>query len=127
MCRSKWLAGLAGVWVRPVDKLVGEAVGMRVDVELADGTTAVGIYYHRLLSQSVGCAHPVTRCCCVLGPTVTLHLRPTSLLAIVPWLTSVWKGMSLCLQEVGFHTAWLSTAPAPLRAGCAERRLCARC
>ena len=55
-CRSKWLAGLAGIWVRPVDKLVGEAVGMRVDVELADGTTAVGIYYHRLLSQSVGCA-----------------------------------------------------------------------
>ncbi|KAK9827368.1 hypothetical protein WJX81_002139 [Elliptochloris bilobata] len=52
--KSKWLAGLAGLWVRPVDKLVGEAVGMRVDVELADGTTAAGVYYHRLLSQSVG-------------------------------------------------------------------------
>lgn len=55
-CRSKWLAGLAGIWVRLVDPLVGEAVGMRVDVELADGTTAAGVYYCKLLSQSVGCA-----------------------------------------------------------------------
>ena len=51
--------------MRPVDKLVGEAVGMRVDVELADGTTAVGIYYHRLLSQSVGCAVSLAACLCL--------------------------------------------------------------
>ena len=54
--RSKWLAGLASIWVRAVDPLVGEAVAMRVDVELADGTAAAGVYVHKLLSQSVGCA-----------------------------------------------------------------------
>lgn len=54
--RSKWLAGLASIWVRAVDPLVGEAVAMRVDVELADGTSAAGVYVHKLLSQSVGCA-----------------------------------------------------------------------
>jgi len=71
--RSKWLAGLAGIWVRLVDPLVGEAVGMRVDVELADGTTAAGVYYCKLLSQSVGCApaggacFPVLSCCGCAG------------------------------------------------------------
>lgn len=42
--------------MRAVDPLVGEAVAMRVDVELADGTSAAGVYVHKLLSQSVGCA-----------------------------------------------------------------------
>jgi hypothetical protein len=55
-CRSKWLAALADPWVRLVDPFAGEAVGMRVDVDLEDGTTAAGIFVHKLLSDSVGCA-----------------------------------------------------------------------
>ncbi len=54
--RSKWLATLADPWVRLVDPFIGEAVGMRVDVDLEDGTTASGIFVHKLLSDSVGYA-----------------------------------------------------------------------
>ena len=53
-CRSKWLAKLSDPWVRLVDPLVGEAVGMRVDVDLEDGTTAAGVYVHKKLSDCVG-------------------------------------------------------------------------
>ena len=53
-CRSKWLAKLSDHWVRLVDPLIGEAVGMRVDVDLEDGTTAAGVYIHKKLSDCVG-------------------------------------------------------------------------
>ena len=53
-CRSKWLAKLSDPWVRLVDPLIGEAVGMRVDVDLEDGTTAAGVYVHKKLSDCVG-------------------------------------------------------------------------
>lgn len=53
-CRSKWLAKLSDPWVRLVDPLIGEAVGMRVDVDLEDGTTAAGVFVHKKLSDSVG-------------------------------------------------------------------------
>ena len=53
-CRSKWLAKLSDPWVRLVDPFIGEAVGMRVDVDLEDGTTAAGVYVHKKLSDSVG-------------------------------------------------------------------------
>lgn len=43
-------------WVKAVDPFVGEKVGMLVEVDLEDGSTAAGIYIHKLLSQSVGCA-----------------------------------------------------------------------
>ncbi|CAK0739628.1 hypothetical protein CVIRNUC_001182 [Coccomyxa viridis] len=52
--KSKWLAKLSDPWVRLVDPLVGEAVGMRVDVDLEDGTTAAGVYVHKKLSDCVG-------------------------------------------------------------------------
>ena len=55
VCRSKWLAKMADPWVRLVDPFIGEAVGMRVDVDLEDGTTAAGLFVHKLLSESVGC------------------------------------------------------------------------
>ena len=64
-CRSKWLASLADPWVRLVDPFIGEAVGMRVDVDLEDGTTAAGIFVHKLLSDSVGyvcCINIMHRC-----------------------------------------------------------------
>lgn len=54
-CRSKWLAKMADPWVRLVDPFIGEAVGMRVDVDLENGTTAAGLFVHKLLSESVGC------------------------------------------------------------------------
>ncbi len=40
--------------MRLVDPFIGEAVGMRVDVDLEDGTTAAGVYVHKKLSDSVG-------------------------------------------------------------------------
>ncbi|CAL8463528.1 g3062 [Coccomyxa elongata] len=52
--KSKWLAKMADPWVRLVDPFIGEAVGMRVDVDLEDGTTAAGLFVHKLLSESVG-------------------------------------------------------------------------
>ena len=54
MCSAKWLARLSMPWVKAVDPFVGEKVGMLVEVDLADGSTAAGIYIHTLLSQSVG-------------------------------------------------------------------------
>ena len=54
VCSIKWLAQLSMFWVKLVDPFVGEKVGMLVEVELADGSTAAGIFVHKLLSQSVG-------------------------------------------------------------------------
>ena len=53
-CRVAWLAKLSMPWVKLVDKVVGEKVGMLVEVELEDGSTASGLFVHKLLSQSVG-------------------------------------------------------------------------
>lgn len=59
--RSKWLAKLSDPWVRLVDPLIGEAVGMRVDVDLEDGTTAAGVFVHKKLSDSVGYSPAASR------------------------------------------------------------------
>ncbi|XP_018825478.1 uncharacterized protein LOC108994644 isoform X1 [Juglans regia] len=40
--------------VRAVDRIAGERVSMRVDLECSDGRNAVGIFSHRRLSVSVG-------------------------------------------------------------------------
>ncbi|KAF3974623.1 hypothetical protein CMV_002072 [Castanea mollissima] len=42
--------------VRSVDKVAGERVSMRVDLECSDGRNTVGIFSHRRLSVSVGAA-----------------------------------------------------------------------
>ncbi|KAK4607339.1 hypothetical protein RGQ29_001248 [Quercus rubra] len=42
--------------VRSVDKVAGERVSMRVDLECSDGRNTVGIFSHRRLSISVGAA-----------------------------------------------------------------------
>jgi hypothetical protein len=43
-----------GPLVRAVDRISGEAVGMRVDVQLESGQEAVGLFVHRYLSETVG-------------------------------------------------------------------------
>lgn len=43
-----------GPLVRAVDTISGEAVGMRVDVQLESGQEAVGLFVHRFLSEVVG-------------------------------------------------------------------------
>ena len=40
--------------VQLVDPIAGEKVGMLVEVDLADGTTAAGLFTHKLLNVSVG-------------------------------------------------------------------------
>ncbi|EPS70904.1 hypothetical protein M569_03855, partial [Genlisea aurea] len=40
--------------VRAVDRIAGEKVSMRVDLESSDGKTRTGIFSHRRLSESVG-------------------------------------------------------------------------
>ena len=54
ICRIKAFSKLSDPWVRLVDPIVGEQVGMRVDVDLSDGTTACGLFVHKRLSDSVG-------------------------------------------------------------------------
>ncbi|KAK3278251.1 hypothetical protein CYMTET_13782 [Cymbomonas tetramitiformis] len=51
---AKALAALADPFVRIVDKLVGELVAMRVDVDLDDGSAPSGLYVHKKLSSAVG-------------------------------------------------------------------------
>lgn len=41
-------------WVKIVDPFAGEKVGMLVEVDLADGTTAAGLYTHKYLNECVG-------------------------------------------------------------------------
>ena len=53
--RTKWLARLSMPWVKLIDPIAGEKVGMLVEVELTDGSTAAGLFVHKYLSQSVGC------------------------------------------------------------------------
>lgn len=52
--RTKWLASISMPWVKLIDPIVGEKVGMLVEVELEDGSTAAGLFVHKLLSESVG-------------------------------------------------------------------------
>lgn len=41
-------------WVKIVDPFAGEKVGMLVEVDLEDGTTAAGLYTHKYLNECVG-------------------------------------------------------------------------
>lgn len=50
----RWLARLSDPWVRAVDKIVGEAVGMRVEVDFEGGKNAAGIFVHRRLPEAMG-------------------------------------------------------------------------
>ncbi|GFR50296.1 hypothetical protein Agub_g12486 [Astrephomene gubernaculifera] len=50
----KAFAALSDPLVRNVDKIVGEAVAMRVEVDLEGGKNSCGIFTHRLLSQAMG-------------------------------------------------------------------------
>ena len=52
--RIKWFAKLSMPWVQIVDPFAGEKVGMLVEVDLADNTTAAGLYTHKYLNESVG-------------------------------------------------------------------------
>ena len=52
--RIKLLAQLSMPWVKIVDPFAGEKVGMLVEVDLADGTTAAGLYTHKYLNECVG-------------------------------------------------------------------------
>jgi hypothetical protein len=47
-------ANWTGPFIRFVDPIIGEKVGMRIDVDYEDGTSAVGIFIHKRLSDSVG-------------------------------------------------------------------------
>jgi hypothetical protein len=40
--------------VRATDAIAGEAVGMRVEVQLENGQEAVGLFIHKYLSETVG-------------------------------------------------------------------------
>eukprot|EP00850_Spirogloea_muscicola_P023939 SM000409S15240 [mRNA] locus=s409:30605:33042:- [translate_table: standard] len=48
------LVKISNPLVRLVDRVAGEKVSMRVDLECADGRKAVGIYSHKRLSKCVG-------------------------------------------------------------------------
>ncbi|KAK9837667.1 hypothetical protein WJX74_002531 [Apatococcus lobatus] len=52
--KIKAFGKLSDPWVRLIDPIIGEQVGMRVDVDLSDGTTACGLFVHKRLSDSVG-------------------------------------------------------------------------
>lgn len=52
--RIKFLAKLSMPWVSLVDPISGEKVGMMVEVDLADGTTAAARFTHKYLNESVG-------------------------------------------------------------------------
>ncbi|GIL68555.1 hypothetical protein Vafri_21811 [Volvox africanus] len=50
----KRFAALSDPFVRNVDKIVGEAVAMRVEVDMMNGKNSSGIFVHKYLSQSMG-------------------------------------------------------------------------
>ena len=63
MCLQSFLEDRAKVrkfvaWIDPlvraVDRFAGEAVGMRVEVQLESGQEAVGLFVHKFLSETVG-------------------------------------------------------------------------
>eukprot|EP00873_Tetraselmis_striata_P024375 jgi/Tetstr1/444639/TSEL_032487.t1 len=47
-------AALSDPLVRAVDKIVGEKVSMKIEVDFTDGTSVCGLYTHKYLSESVG-------------------------------------------------------------------------
>jgi hypothetical protein len=49
-----WLAALSEPWVRLVDKIAGEKVGMRIEVDFEDGTNSAGVYVHEKLPAAMG-------------------------------------------------------------------------
>jgi len=52
--KAKGLAAALSPLVRAVDPIAGEQVAMRVDLEFSDGKTAVALWVHDKLSESVG-------------------------------------------------------------------------
>jgi hypothetical protein len=50
----KAFANWVGPLVRATDSFAGEAVGMRVELQLSDGKEAVGLFVHKYLSEAVG-------------------------------------------------------------------------
>ncbi|KAI8469515.1 MAG: saccharopine dehydrogenase-like protein [Monoraphidium minutum] len=50
----RWLRQLSDPWVRAVDKIAGEAVAMRVEVDFAGAKNSSGIYVHRRLPEAMG-------------------------------------------------------------------------
>jgi hypothetical protein len=50
----RWLARLSDPWVRLVDKIIGEAVGMRIEIDFEGGKNAAGIYVHKKLPEAMG-------------------------------------------------------------------------
>jgi hypothetical protein len=50
----RWLARLSDPWVRIVDKIIGEAVGMRIEIDFEGGKNAAGIYVHKKLPEAMG-------------------------------------------------------------------------
>ncbi|EFJ44432.1 hypothetical protein VOLCADRAFT_95342 [Volvox carteri f. nagariensis] len=50
----KRFAALSDPFVRNVDKIIGEAVAMRVEVDMVNGKNSSGIFVHKYLSQSMG-------------------------------------------------------------------------
>ncbi|GLI71627.1 hypothetical protein VaNZ11_016899 [Volvox africanus] len=50
----KRFAALSDPFVRSLDKVVGEAVAMRVEVDMMNGKNSSGIFVHKYLSQSMG-------------------------------------------------------------------------
>ena len=66
-----------GPLVRAADAVSGEAVGMRVDLTLASGQEAVGLYVHRCVAahyQTFASADSLTlrtcACSCAEGPAL---------------------------------------------------------
>lgn len=52
--KVKQLVAWSNPWVRAVDGLAGERVGMRVDLDCASGKKASALYTHKRLSECVG-------------------------------------------------------------------------
>lgn len=50
----RWLRQLSDPWVRLVDKIAGEAVAMRVEVDFEGGKSAGAIYVHKRLPEAMG-------------------------------------------------------------------------
>jgi len=66
---SRRIAALSEPWVRAVDRIVGERVGMRVDVRFKNGRKAAGLYDHTSLSEGVGACTAAFACGMLEGLT----------------------------------------------------------
>ncbi len=85
--------------MRLVDPLIGEAVGMRVDVDLEDGTTAAGLFVHKLLSESVGCG---LSCCfaCHAPRPMALQARIVSHFCSCQKVLGCFALLALVVQDI---------------------------